>query len=127
MLGQRVLTAIVLLALLVPALFAPVSWPFHLLTLLLIAAAGWEWGRLNQAGMASSVIMGVALALACVAAVLAGWPQRPPAQAGWLAQPLSGEALEAICRRQERALTGRDWPDEPCCWAWWRCGPPGWQ
>jgi hypothetical protein len=45
MLGQRVITAIVLLALLVPALFASQPWPFHLLTLLLIAAAGWEWGR----------------------------------------------------------------------------------
>jgi phosphatidate cytidylyltransferase len=39
MLGQRVVTAVVLLALLVPALFAPQSWPFNLLTLLLIAAA----------------------------------------------------------------------------------------
>ncbi|HRH88662.1 MAG TPA: phosphatidate cytidylyltransferase [Rubrivivax sp.] len=85
MLGQRVITAVVLLALLVPALFAPQPWPFHLLTLLLIGAAGWEWGRLNQAGMAASLAMGVALALACVVALFAGWPQQPPKQVWWLA------------------------------------------
>ena len=85
MLWQRVLTAVVLLALLVPALFAPQPWPFHLLTLLLIGAAGWEWGRLNQSGMGPSLGMGVALALACAAALAAGWPQQPPVQAWWLA------------------------------------------
>lgn len=85
MLGQRVITAVVLLALLVPALFAPQPWPFHLLTLLLIGAAGWEWGRLNKAGMAASLAMGVALALACVVALFAGWPQQPPKQVWWLA------------------------------------------
>lgn len=30
-----------------------------------------------------------------------------------LAQPISGFALEAIARRQERALGGRTWPDQP--------------
>ena len=85
MLGQRILTAIVLLGLLVPALFAPQPWPLHLLTLVLIAAAGWEWGRLNQAGMLPALLMGAGLALACAAALWAGWPQRPPAQAWWLA------------------------------------------
>jgi CysZ protein len=30
-----------------------------------------------------------------------------------LAQPLSGFALEAIARRQEQALGGRTWPDQP--------------
>lgn len=29
-----------------------------------------------------------------------------------LAQPLAGEALEALSRRQERALTGREWPSQ---------------
>ena len=39
MLWQRVVTAVVLLALLVPALFATQPWPFDLLILLLIGAA----------------------------------------------------------------------------------------
>ena len=85
MLGQRVLTALVLLALLVPALLAPVDWPFNLLTLLLIAAAGWEWARLNQSSMAASLALGGVLALACAAALAAGWSQTPPALAWWLA------------------------------------------
>jgi phosphatidate cytidylyltransferase len=85
MLGQRVLTALVLLALLVPALLAPVDWPFNLLTLLLIAAAGWEWARLNQGSMATSLALGGVLALACAAALEAGWSQKPPALAWWLA------------------------------------------
>jgi phosphatidate cytidylyltransferase len=85
MLGQRVLTAVVLLALLVPALFASRPWPFDLLILLFIGAAGWEWGRLNQAGMLSSLAMGVGLAAACAAALAAGWPARPPVLVWWLA------------------------------------------
>jgi phosphatidate cytidylyltransferase len=85
MLGQRVLTAVVLLALLVPALLAKIDWPFNLLTLLLIAAAGWEWARLNQSAMTPSLAMGAALALACVAALAAGWSSQPPAAVWWLA------------------------------------------
>ena len=47
MLRQRVITALVLLALLLPALFAASALPFALFTLVLISAAGWEWARLN--------------------------------------------------------------------------------
>lgn len=47
MLKQRIITALVLLALLLPALFASQPQGFYLLTLALIAAAGWEWARLN--------------------------------------------------------------------------------
>jgi len=45
-LTQRIITAVVLLALFIPALAVSSPWPFLLLTLLLIAAAGWEWSRL---------------------------------------------------------------------------------
>ena len=85
MLGQRVITAVVLLALLLPALFAAVAWPFALLTLLLIAAAGWEWSRLNSAGSVLSLVFGGLLAAACAAALLAGWTQQAPSAAWWLA------------------------------------------
>ena len=66
MLRQRVITAVVMLALLLPALFATDARPFELLTLVLISAAGWEWARLN--GLASTLPAwgcGVALALCC--------------------------------------------------------------
>ena len=85
MLGQRVVTAVVLLALLVPALFAPLDWPFDLLTLALIGAAGWEWGRLNRLDMAPSLGLGLGLALACAAALLVGWSMQPPVAVWWLA------------------------------------------
>jgi phosphatidate cytidylyltransferase len=88
MLLQRVITAVVLLALLLPALFAPMPWPFALLTLLLIAAAGWEWSRLN--GVATVAALGPAalLALAGAWAVHTGSVQRVPASWWWGATAL---------------------------------------
>lgn len=86
MLKQRVITAIVLLALLLPALFAASPWPFALLTLLLIGAAGWEWARLNGAAGAAAIAFGVLLALAGGAALAAGWALVPPA---WLWAPVA--------------------------------------
>ena len=85
MLAQRIVTAVVLLALLLPALFAAVAWPFALLTLLMIAAAGWEWGRLNGAGAGLSLAFGALLAAACAAALFAGWTLQAPPAAWWAA------------------------------------------
>ena len=85
MLRERVITAVVLLALLLPALFARSPWPFALLSLLLIAAGGWEWGRLNGAGMGSSLLMGAMLGAAGLLAHLSGWTEQAPAAAWWLA------------------------------------------
>jgi phosphatidate cytidylyltransferase len=84
MLKQRIITALVLIAFLLPALFAPVAWPFGVLSLLLIAAAGWEWGRLNGAGVAA-LPMGVALAAAGAFAWWSGWALAPPRQVWWFA------------------------------------------
>jgi phosphatidate cytidylyltransferase len=47
MLLQRVITALVLLAILLPALFYPSTVPFTLVVLVLMAAGAWEWGRLS--------------------------------------------------------------------------------
>ena len=66
MLAQRVITAVVLLALLLPALFADDARYFNLLTLLLISAAGWEWARLNGwVATLPSWCAGAVLALLC--------------------------------------------------------------
>lgn len=69
MLKQRVITAIVLLAILLPALFYPSPAPFCLVAMLLIGAGGWEWGRLNKCGQSTSL----ALAAVCVAACGLAW------------------------------------------------------
>lgn len=66
MLGQRIVTAVVLLALLVPAMWAPQSWPFAALTLAFVAAAGWEWARLNGAGATVAVAFAGLLLAACL-------------------------------------------------------------
>ena len=63
MLKQRIITAILLLAVLLPALFAPDPVPFCALTLLLIVAAGWEWGRLNGLGFGAALACGGGLGL----------------------------------------------------------------
>jgi len=87
MLKQRVITALVLIAVLLPALFAASAWPFAVLTLVAIAAAGWEWGRLNQAGSWASAL-GVLLGGACAVALSVGWASAPPAAIWWWATGL---------------------------------------
>ena len=84
MLKQRILTAAVLLAILIPALVVDAVWPFALLTMAAMALAGWEWARLNGAG-ALAIPLGVALAAACVLALYAGWATTAPPLAWWLA------------------------------------------
>jgi phosphatidate cytidylyltransferase len=77
MLKQRIITAIVLLAILLPALFWPSPLPFAVVTLVLIAAGGWEWGRLNGLSQGASVgLAGACLAL-CALAWYAGLLERP--------------------------------------------------
>jgi phosphatidate cytidylyltransferase len=85
MLKQRVITAAILLAVLLPALFAPAAWPFALLTLVMIGAAGWEWARLNGVAGGGAISVGVLLALACAAAMAAGWSSTAPPVAWWVA------------------------------------------
>ena len=83
MLLQRVITAVVLLALLLPALFAPVSWPFAVLSLVLIAAAGWEWARLNGVAPIAAIGPGLLLALAGAWALHTGAGGRVSATVWW--------------------------------------------
>lgn len=108
MLKQRVITALVLMALLLPALFAPLAWPFALLSLLMIAAAGWEWGRLNGATGAVPALMGAALAVACAAALWAGWGAAPPRAVWWLAALVWVVGGASVLRRGPAA-----WPSIP--------------
>ncbi|MDM0044317.1 phosphatidate cytidylyltransferase [Variovorax dokdonensis] len=73
MLKLRIITALVLLAILLPALFYPSYVPFACVMVVLIGAAGWEWGKLNGCGFGASVLMGVLCAALCSAAWLLGW------------------------------------------------------
>ncbi|MFM2450168.1 MAG: hypothetical protein RIS44_2618 [Pseudomonadota bacterium] len=83
MLRQRIITALVLLAVLLPAVFSALTWPFAILSLLMIGAAGWEWGRLNGLSQMPALGVGFLLALAGLVAWWLGWVGRAPS-ALWL-------------------------------------------
>jgi len=51
LLKQRVITAVVLLIIYLPALFAQSDWPFLFLTLLMTTLAAWEWVRMNPSSL----------------------------------------------------------------------------
>ncbi len=72
MLGQRVITAVLLLLVLLPSLFYPSPEPFCALTVAFIAAGAWEWSRLAGYGQVVSLAAGGVCALACLAAWLGG-------------------------------------------------------
>ena len=77
MLKQRVITAIVLLAILLPALFYRTPTPFTALALVLIAAGAWEWGRLNALGRMASIGLSLLCVLACAVAWYGGLLEMP--------------------------------------------------
>jgi phosphatidate cytidylyltransferase len=83
MLRQRVFTALALLALLVPALWANQPAYFALLTLVFIGAGGWEWARLNGLNAAAAVASGLTVAASCALLWLACPIERWPGGALW--------------------------------------------
>jgi phosphatidate cytidylyltransferase len=78
MLKQRVITALVLLALLLPALLAGSAEPLAGLTLLLIAAGAWEWGRLNGLAMRGALRVAAVCVMLCLYAWHARWAYAAP-------------------------------------------------
>jgi phosphatidate cytidylyltransferase len=77
MLKQRIITAVVLLAILLPALFWPSPYPFAAVVLVLIAGGAWEWGRLNGLPMGASVAIGAICVALCAVSWSAGLIERP--------------------------------------------------
>jgi len=73
MLKQRIITALVLLAILLPALFASTPWPFALVVLVLVVAAAWEWGRLNSLAMGGALGLGAICMALCALTWRMGW------------------------------------------------------
>ena len=77
MLKQRVITAIALLAILLPALFYAKPWPFCTVALVLIAAGAWEWGRLNACNQGVSLLLALVSVLLCGLTWYAGFLDKP--------------------------------------------------
>ena len=82
MLRQRVVTAVVLLLVLLPALFYPAPAPFCGVALVFVVLGAWEWARLAGYGSAAAVGAAAVCALLCLAAWSGGWLEAPP-QALW--------------------------------------------
>ena len=77
MFKQRVITAIILLAILLPAMFYTTPVPFCAVALVLIAAGGWEWGRLNACSSPVSILLGLVIAVLCAMTWYAGLLGKP--------------------------------------------------
>ena len=73
---QRVITALILLAILLPALFYPLPEPFALVALVLIWAGAWEWVRLNACAQIGSLLWALACVALCAVSWLWGWHLR---------------------------------------------------
>ncbi|ANN71927.1 phosphatidate cytidylyltransferase [Bordetella bronchialis] len=68
MLRQRIVTAVILLAILAATMAAPTPWPFMALLAVATACAGWEWARLTlpAQGGAGAVAVGALLGVAAL-------------------------------------------------------------
>lgn len=73
MLKQRVITAIVLLAIVLPCIFTPQRWPFTLLATAALSIAAWEWARLLGLRAPAAIATGIVFFAATLGAALAGW------------------------------------------------------
>jgi phosphatidate cytidylyltransferase len=114
MLKQRIITALLLLAVLLPAMFHPAVAPFALLSLLLVAAAGWELARMNACGPARARWAGAALAVVMLGVWWAGGLE----QAGWPFWLVVGLAWLAVSvvLLQGGVTRWQDWPAAPRLW-----------
>ncbi len=106
MLKQRVITAVLLLAVLLPALFSPNRQFFMGLSLLMISAGAWEWGRLNGRSDMAAVLGGVLCLLAGAMAIDQGWGLHVP-ESLWLASGAAWVLLGAWMIRLGVAGWGR--------------------
>lgn len=66
MLKQRIITALLLLAVLLPAVFYPAGEAFAVIAVILIAAGAWEWARMNQCDAFGSLMAGAVCAAMCL-------------------------------------------------------------
>jgi phosphatidate cytidylyltransferase len=70
MLKQRLMTAIGLLLILIPALFRAPQWLWISIAILIVCVAAWEWGRLLNATLVAQKVFALVLAASCVAVTI---------------------------------------------------------
>ncbi len=77
MLQQRIITALVLLAILLPAVFYPDPTAFMAVGVVLIAAGAWEWSNLNHCKPLTAYAIAALSAAGCLAAWYFGFVLLP--------------------------------------------------
>lgn len=77
MLMQRIVTAVVLLAILLPTLFMQAPEPFMFLALIMVGAGAWEWGKLSGLTFQTAIIHAVLLTIGLCGLWVSGYAQVP--------------------------------------------------
>jgi phosphatidate cytidylyltransferase len=72
MLKQRIITALVLLAILLPSVLFPAPEAFGAIAVILISAGAWEWAKLNQCNPLTSLVISALCAGLCIASWATG-------------------------------------------------------
>ena len=125
MLLQRVITAVALLLVLLPAMVYAGPLPFAAVTGVLMGAAGWEWSRLNGCGPKGALVSGLGL-MGVLGLAWGAWGDAPwPAMVWWGITALWAAVL-VLALRQGVEAWGH-WPVAlrlPFGWlalagAWW--------
>lgn len=99
MLKQRVITALVLMAIVLPCIFAPVRWPFMLLVSVVLSLAAWEWARLQGFEHAHAWAAGAGFAALTLLAAQLGWHRQTYPDAFWTAVTLAWLAAAILVLR----------------------------
>lgn len=77
MLKQRIITALLMLVILLPAVFYPAPEAFGAVAVVLISAGAWEWAKLNQYSPVQALLAGAFCAALCVVSWYGGLAYTP--------------------------------------------------
>lgn len=115
MLKQRIITALAMLAVLLPAVFYRSPEPFVVVSAVLLAAAGWEWARLNGSAPRASLALGLGLGFCLLGFALLGGLSTDWAGL-WLGVGLAWLLVALVVLRRGVAGWGR-WPQSLRLWS----------
>lgn len=108
MLKQRIITALVLLAVVLPAMFHASVVPFAALAVVMVSAAGWEWARMNGQSGGAALLIGAGLGGLLLLFWLWGGLDRSWAAVWWVAA--GGWLLLSVLMLRRGVAGWQQWP-----------------